>query len=305
MKYLQEHLEWSTIRRVMFEDPTAALPFDKRSHAFFEALARTATRMKATLLVRADICEDRKLLELMRQAGVFNLCVGIESLTEQTLSDFKKTMSYDTNRKAVDIFHEHGFAITGLFIVGYDTDDLDAFEKIRAFINETGIEKWRVSPLSQLPESADQFMPAHRYFLWDEFSHFGREVVDYCNGEFVILYPKHMKPSTLQKKIMEFNLAATSLTDIVKIVGKRKKLVPVFQRIGNNFVQRKVVKEVAASGYLEMIEEVEGAFYIESCGGEQLREDLLRRRYEEQVTARKGANDRDRELCQASSARDF
>jgi radical SAM superfamily enzyme YgiQ (UPF0313 family) len=305
MKYLQEHLEWSSIRRVMFEDPTAALPFDKRSHAFFEALTRNATRMKATLLVRADICEDRKLLELMRQAGVFNLCVGIESLTEQTLSDFKKTMSYDTNRKAMDIFHEHGFAITGLFIVGYDTDDLDAFEKIRAFINETGMEKWRVSPLSQLPESADQFMPAHRYFLWDEFSHFGRAVVDYCNGEFVILYPKHMKPSTLQKKIMEFNLAATSLTDIVKILGKRKKLMPVFQRIGNNFVQRKVVKQVAASGYLEMIEEVEEPFYIESCGGEQLREDLLRRRYEERVTARKGANDRDRELCQASSARDF
>jgi hypothetical protein len=289
----------------MFEDPTAALPFDKKSHLFFEALAGNATRMKATLLVRADICEDRKLLEVMREAGVFNLCIGIESLTEQTLSDFKKKTSYDTNRKAMDIFHEYGFAITGLFIVGYDTDDLDTFERIRDFINEAGIEKWRVSPLSQLPESADQFMPAHRYFLWDEFSHFGRAVVDYCNGEFVIFYPKHIKPSTLQKKIMEFNLSAASLSDIVKIVGKRKKLMPVFQRIGNNFVQRKVVKEVAASGYLEMIEEVEGGFYIESCEGEQLREDLLLRRYEERVSARKGTNDRGRELCQAIAARDF
>ena len=189
--------------------------------------------------------------------------------------------------------------------MGYDTDDLDTFERIRDFINETGIEKWRVSPLSQLPESADQFMPAHRYFLWDEFSHLRRSVVDYCNGEFVIFYPKHMKPSTLQKKIMEFNLSATSLTDIVKIVGKRKKLMPVFQRLGHNFVQRKVVREVAASRYLEMIEEVEGEFYMEHDGKEQLQEDLLRRRYEERASIRAETNDRGRQLCQASSARDF
>jgi hypothetical protein len=129
--------------------------------------------------------------------------------------------------------------------------------------------------------------------------------VDYCNGEFVIFYPKYMKPSTLQKKIMEFTLSATSLTDIVKIVGKRKKLMPVFQRLGNNFVQRKVIKEVAASRYLEMIEEVEGEFYIERDGKEQLREDLLLRRYEERVSAREGIDDRGRQLFQASSARDL
>ena len=286
LAYLQKHLARSSIRRVMFEDPTAALPFDKQSYMLFDALARNSTGMKATLLVRADICEDRRLLRIMRAAGVFNLCVGIESLTDQTLRDFKKKTSYDINRKAMDIFHEHGFAITGLFIVGYDTDDLDSFERIHHFINETGIEKWRVSPLSQMPESPDQFMPAHRYFLWDEFAHYGRAVIDYCNGEFVFFYPKHMKPSTLQKKIMEFNLAATSLTDIVRILGKRRKLMPVFQRLGNNLVQRMVVKEVAASKYLEMIQEVEGEFYIEHNGKEQLQEDLLLRRYQERVRAR-------------------
>jgi radical SAM superfamily enzyme YgiQ (UPF0313 family) len=292
MEYLKEHLARSGMHRVMFEDPTAALPFDKRAHVFFKAIAGNGARMKATLLVRADLSEDRELLKVMRAAGVINVSIGIESLTEQTLSDFKKKTSYDAIRKAMDIFHEHGFGITGLFIVGYDTDDPDTFGRIHNFINETGIEKWRVSPLSQMPESAEQFMPAHRYFLWDEFSHFGRAVVDYCNGEFVIFYPKHMKPSTLQKKIMEFNLSATSLTDIVKIVGKRRKLMPMFQRLGNNIVQRIIVKEVVASKYLAMIEDVEGEFYVERDGKEQLREDLLLKRYEERVTAREGTNDR-------------
>ena len=33
--------------------------------------------MTATVLVRADICEDGRLLELMKEAGVTNLSVGI------------------------------------------------------------------------------------------------------------------------------------------------------------------------------------------------------------------------------------
>jgi radical SAM superfamily enzyme YgiQ (UPF0313 family) len=36
LTYLEEHVRRSGIHRVMFEDPTAALPFDKKSHMFFE-----------------------------------------------------------------------------------------------------------------------------------------------------------------------------------------------------------------------------------------------------------------------------
>ena len=284
--YLEEHVRRSGIHRVMFEDPTAALPFDRRSHQFFKALAESSTRIKATLLVRNDLCEDLKLLEVMRAAGVSNLCVGIESLSDETRGDFKKKTSYDTIKRSVDIFHKHGFAITGLFIVGYDADPSDTFQRIRDFINETGIEKWRVSPLSQLPESPDQFLPAHRCFLWDEFARFGREVVDYCNGEFVIFYPKHMKPSTLQKKIMEFNLSAASLSDTVRLFRNRGQLKPVFQRVGNNLVQRRVQREIAASTYLEMIREVEGKFYFERDGSEQLQEYRLLKRYQARAQER-------------------
>jgi MoaA/NifB/PqqE/SkfB family radical SAM enzyme len=125
--------------------------------------------MTATALVRADLCEDARLLELMKEAGVTNLSVGIESLSDQTRSDFKKKISQNIIKKSIDIFHEHGFTIIALFIVGYDTDDLDTFQRIRHFISETGIEKWRISPLSQTLESTDEFMAAHRCFLWDEF----------------------------------------------------------------------------------------------------------------------------------------
>jgi hypothetical protein len=132
-------------------------------------------------------------------------------------------------------------------------------------------------------ELTDEFMAAHRYFLWDEFHRFGHEVADYCNGEFVIFYPKHMKPSTLQKKIIEFNLSLASLPDILRLYKICGNLRSVFQRLGNHLAQRMMRKEIAASKYFEMIERVEGEFYIERNGQEYLNEGLLLGRYREKI----------------------
>lgn len=276
---LKNHIATSGIHRVLFEDPTAALPFDSNSHSFFEALARAGLSMKATVLVRSDICEDRRLLELMRAAGVTNLSIGIESLNHRTRLEFNKRTSFANTRKSIDVFHEHGFTVTGLFIVGYDSDDLECFFTIRRFINETGIEKWKVSPLTQMLELDDQLLPAHRFFLWDEFDRFGEDVVDYGNGEFVLFYPKFIQPSKLQSKIMEFNLAATSLLDLLKLATRRKNLFSVGQRLGNNLAQRLVQKEILRSRYFEMTQEIEKEFYAERNGSVELVEDRLLERF--------------------------
>ncbi len=278
---LRKHSRITGIRHVMFEDPTAALPFSSESHLFFKNLAENPTGLKATLLVRADLCRDVELLKLMRAAGVTNLSVGIESLNDKTLGDFRKKVSFDMNRRAIDIFHECGFTITGLFIAGYDTDEPDCFEKMGSFIRETGIEKWRVSPLTQMPESENQFMPAHRYFLWDEFAPFGRDVADYCNGEFVVFYPKNIRPSTLQEKIMEFNLSASGFAGLVKLMLYKRNAASVKQRALNIIAEKILAKGIAASGYMEMVKEIEGEFYEERDGSMQLKEDDLLKRYRE------------------------
>jgi len=54
----------------------------------------------------------------------------------------------------------------------------------------------------------------------------------------------------------------------------------VVQRVGNNLVQRMVQKEIAESKYLEMVQEVEGEFYLERDGSEQLQEYRLLERYQ-------------------------
>ncbi len=283
---LREHARITGIKHVMFEDPTAALPFSEESRLFFKNLAENPTGLSATLLVRADLCRDIELLGLMRSAGVTNLSIGIESLNDKTLGDFRKKVSFDMSRKAIDIFHECGFTITGLFIAGYDTDGPDCFEKMGKFIRQTGIEKWRVSPLTQMPESEDQFMPAHRYFLWSEFAPFGRDVADYCNGEFVVFYPKHIRPSTLQEKIMEFNLSAAGIGGLLRLIAVKRNKASVRQRLLNICAEKMLSKGIAVSGYMEMVKEIEGEFYEEHAGGVILKEDALLKRFRERKVQR-------------------
>jgi hypothetical protein len=54
----------------------------------------------------------------------------------------------------------------------------------------------------------------------------------------------------------------------------------VLRRVGNNIAQNMLLKEARDSKYFEMIEQVEGQFYLERNGREILQEDLLLKRYE-------------------------
>ncbi len=267
------------IKRVMFEDPTAAVPFDRDSHAFFRTIAASSVDMRATALVRPDACKDPRLLELMLAAGVTNLSIGIESLSDETRRDFKKQTPRHILAESIEVFHHHGFSVTGLFIVGYDSESLESFRHIRNFVDNTGIEKWRVSPLCQTPEVPNQFLPAHRVFMWNEFDRFNRQLADYTNGEYVFFFPKQMKPSELQAGIARFHREVTSLKTTLRFYRQHRRLRAVVQRIGNNIAQQVIQKTVADTDYIDILKVLEAPYYRRTRKGWVLKENLLAERY--------------------------
>ena len=277
---LASHVKATKISRVIFEDPTAALPFDAGSYRFFKMLAEKTLNIKATVLIRADLCSDTKLLQVMREAGVYNLSIGIESLNDVTLQKYKKHIAVNNLSRSINIFHELGFSITGLFIVGTDEDGPDVFENIERFIKENGIEKWRVSPLGQMPEIDHQFLPAYRSFLWSELASLNEDLADYMNGEFITFFPLNMKPSFLQTKLVEFTNKCTSLKELILLLNTRKSLSSLIQRLGNNIAHRLVQKEIARSMYIDYLREIEEPFYEAARSGYRLREDILIDRYD-------------------------
>ncbi|HWJ03250.1 MAG TPA: radical SAM protein, partial [Verrucomicrobiae bacterium] len=70
---------------------------------------------------RADfICANAAILPRLREAGIDEVIVGLESIDDKTLQSYNKQVSADTNLQAVKLLHEHGISTCGLFIVGQD-----------------------------------------------------------------------------------------------------------------------------------------------------------------------------------------
>jgi radical SAM superfamily enzyme YgiQ (UPF0313 family) len=101
-----------------------------------------------------DLASDEELLNLMSAAGFNMVFVGIESPVEETLiSTGKKQNVKQGMIKSIKKIQEKGIEVTGGFIVGFDNDPPDIFEKQIKFIQESGIPLAMVGLLTALPNT--------------------------------------------------------------------------------------------------------------------------------------------------------
>jgi radical SAM superfamily enzyme YgiQ (UPF0313 family) len=87
-----------------------------------------------------NLADDGELVELMVQAGFISVFVGIESPEEESLAECQK--SQNTNRDLVESvkrLHRAGLQVMGGFIVGFDNDPPNIFQKQIDFIQKSGI----------------------------------------------------------------------------------------------------------------------------------------------------------------------
>jgi radical SAM superfamily enzyme YgiQ (UPF0313 family) len=90
--------------------------------------------------VSINLADDPQLMELMLQAGFRNIFVGIETPSEEALENCGKAQNLKRNLlDDVKKLHAAGFIISGGFIVGFDSDTPDIFQRQFDFIQRSGI----------------------------------------------------------------------------------------------------------------------------------------------------------------------
>ncbi|MFZ5565129.1 MAG: B12-binding domain-containing radical SAM protein [Thermodesulfobacteriota bacterium] len=99
-----------------------------------------------------NMADDPELMELMVKAGFNQVFVGIETPSKEALAETGKNqnLKYDL-KDAVKAIQRHGMEVMAGFIIGFDSDTEDIFERQIAFIQETGIPKAMVGLLHALP----------------------------------------------------------------------------------------------------------------------------------------------------------
>lgn len=101
-----------------------------------------------------NLAEDGSLLEMMRQANFRRVFLGIETPVEESLKEAQK--GQNTRRdllESVRKIQSYGMEVMAGFIVGFDTDPEDIFERQIKFIQESGIPLAMVGLLTALPDT--------------------------------------------------------------------------------------------------------------------------------------------------------
>ncbi|MBT1071467.1 B12-binding domain-containing radical SAM protein [Pelotalea chapellei] len=88
-----------------------------------------------------DFARDPELMKAAGESGCLGMFVGFESLSQDSLSAMGKStntaQSYLTDARA---FRDNGIGILGSFVLGYDGDTPDVFEKTLRFCEDARLE---------------------------------------------------------------------------------------------------------------------------------------------------------------------
>jgi radical SAM superfamily enzyme YgiQ (UPF0313 family) len=171
--------------------------------------------------VSLNIADDEELLGLFRKAGFEWVFIGIESPDEASLKETGKTQNTRRDMIAsVRKIYSYGMDILGGFIIGFDNDTTETFEKQYRFIVDSGIVTAMVGLLMAVERT-----PLHARLLAE-----GRlrpEVAGSDNSKLATnVIPKGMTYDemisgyqTLHHRLMEHDAIATRIRNKVRYMG--------------------------------------------------------------------------------------
>jgi hopanoid C-2 methylase len=135
---------------------------------------RTGYRIRFACEATLNIAQDRRILELMREAQFHTVFVGIETPDEQALRGMVKDQNLRMPiLEAVKILNSYGIEIVSGIIMGLDQDTERTPDDILAFIEAAKIPMLTINLLYALPKTP----------LWRRLEKAGRILSDGTGGE--------------------------------------------------------------------------------------------------------------------------
>jgi pyruvate-formate lyase-activating enzyme len=145
-------LKAAPTKYVMFVDDNLTI---NKTHARELMKAIMPLGLSWACMSSIEIAKDDELLSLMAEAGCFNILIGFESLNPASLTETNKlhNQSGSIYADAIKRIHSHGIHINASFVVGFDHDGLDEFQRILDFTLEHALPNVNLHLLGAAPGS--------------------------------------------------------------------------------------------------------------------------------------------------------
>jgi radical SAM superfamily enzyme YgiQ (UPF0313 family) len=124
------------------------------------------------------LARDAELLRLAAGCGCLGLFIGFESLSPESLREAGKTVNA-AKRYGEDVkrIRDHGIAIHGAFIFGFDHDDEGVFERTVEFVERNRLDSASFSTLTPFPGTpVYQRLTAENRIVTHDWSKYGGAV---------------------------------------------------------------------------------------------------------------------------------
>lgn len=101
-----------------------------------------------------NLAQDAELLQLFRDANFSWVFIGLESPDPESLKETRKTQNLQEDMlTSIRRIYAYGIDVLAGFIIGFDNDTLDSFDRQYEFITDAGIQAAMVGLLSALPKT--------------------------------------------------------------------------------------------------------------------------------------------------------
>ncbi len=99
-----------------------------------------------------NLASDDELMRLMTAAGFDSVFLGLETPAEESLRECGKHQNTSVDLlEAVKTIQQHGMEVMGGFIIGFDNDPPNIFERQIKFIQNSGVVKAMIGLLNAIP----------------------------------------------------------------------------------------------------------------------------------------------------------
>ncbi len=156
-----------------------------------------------------------KLLKALKGADVDMLCVGIESLSDETLKDLGKSSDAALNKWAIPKFREAGFFVHGMMMIGGDGDTDESLRETEEWANHNldSVQYFTPSPIPgtrfREKNKADGRILSNDWSLYD--------------AQHVLLRPVNFTPIELQLRIEDMYRSFYSIKNLGNILKNSPK----------------------------------------------------------------------------------
>lgn len=176
--------------------------------------------------MRHEVTRDEEVVALLKRANCQRAFVGFESINPAALKAYNKKETVDDIIRTVQVFHRHGIAVHGMFVVGCDEDTVQTVRETVRFCIEHKVDTVQFMVLTPLPGSRDyqQYARNERPLLsrrWDLY-----------DGHHVLFEPRNMTSYELQIESMRAMRRFYSLGRVVGSFLRGEMTNAVIRAIG-------------------------------------------------------------------------